>query len=72
MEVKKGDVERAIKRYKWKLRDANIIRVARARRYYWKPAEMKVLRAKEEAIRRKKKEYGKKLGWIMTKKQRGF
>ncbi|CAI5475523.1 unnamed protein product [Closterium sp. Yama58-4] len=72
VEVKKGDVDRAIKKFKIKLRSDNAIRVARARSHYWKGAELKRLRAKEAEIRRQQRDFRQKLAWIMAKRARGF
>ncbi|CAI7783875.1 unnamed protein product [Closterium sp. NIES-53] len=72
VEVKKGDVDRAIKKFKIKLRADNAIRVARARSHHWKGAELKRLRAKEAEIRRQQQDFRQKLAWIMAKRARGF
>ncbi|GJP34105.1 hypothetical protein CLOM_g18570 [Closterium sp. NIES-68] len=72
VEVRRGDVDRAIKKFKIKLRLDNAIRVARARSHYWKPAELRRLRTQEEQIRRQQRDFRQKLSWIMAKRSRGF
>ena len=57
-------------RWKWKLRADNTIKVARARRFCWKGAELKVLKGKEQEIRHRNAEFKKKLNWILAKRRR--
>eukprot|EP00270_Netrium_digitus_P008950 TRINITY_DN2704_c0_g1_i4.p1 TRINITY_DN2704_c0_g1~~TRINITY_DN2704_c0_g1_i4.p1 ORF type:complete len:173 (+),score=28.16 TRINITY_DN2704_c0_g1_i4:34-519(+) len=72
VEVKDDNLDRALKKLKWKLRDSMSIPVARARQYYYKPSDLKILRQKERDIRKRKKEFKEKLNWVMSKRSRGF
>ena len=70
IEVKNGDVERALKRYKWKYRDEGSSRMLRARQVYMKPSEKKLLLKKEGEIRRRTRAFKDKVDWIMSKRSR--
>ena len=53
--VKKGNINRALKQFKRKFRDTQMIKELREREYYTKPS-LKRRREKDEAIRRSKKQ----------------
>ena len=70
VEVKNGDVERALKRYKWKYREESSPRMLRARQVYMKPSEKKLMLKKEGEIRRRTRAFKDKVDWIMSKRSR--
>ena len=70
VEVKNGDVERALKRYKWKYREESSPRILRARQVYMKPSEKKLMLKKEGEIRRRTRAFKDKVDWIMSKRSR--
>lgn len=72
MEVKNGDFDRALKRFKWKTRDENTLRTMRARQNHYKPSELRKLLRKESEIRRQKRRFKERLDYIMEKRTRGF
>ena len=53
--VIKGDINRALKLFKRKFRDTQVLKEVRERKNYTKPS-LKKRRAKEEAIRKLKKQ----------------
>lgn len=70
VEVKNGDIDQALKRYKKKVREDNSLRMMRARQFNYNPSELRVLFKKEQEIRRKHKTFAEKLKWIMSKRSR--
>ena len=53
--VVKGNINKALKQFKRKFRDTQVLRELRERKYYTKPS-LKRRREKDEAIRRLKKQ----------------
>ena len=53
--VKKGNITRALKQFKWKFRDTQTMKELRERQYFTKPS-LKRRREMDEAIRRSKKQ----------------
>ena len=53
--VKKGNINRALKQFKRKFRDTQVLKELRERKYYTKPS-LKRRREKDEAISRHKKQ----------------
>ncbi|KAL2650479.1 hypothetical protein R1flu_018607 [Riccia fluitans] len=71
VEVKKNDLEKAIRRWRRKCKEENL-RALKDRDYYIKPSEKRVLARKERDHRVAKRSFKQKLNWIMTRRERGF
>ncbi|KAL3701166.1 hypothetical protein R1sor_019188 [Riccia sorocarpa] len=69
VEVRKNDLERAIRRWRRKCKEENL-RALKDREYYIKPSEKKVLARKERDHRVARKAFKQKLNWIMSRRQR--
>eukprot|EP00850_Spirogloea_muscicola_P024256 SM000526S17839 [mRNA] locus=s526:138:710:+ [translate_table: standard] len=72
VEVRDGNVEAAVRRYKRLLRSEGTLKTLRSRTVYVKPSQRRVEARKDRDARARRADFRRKMRWIEERQQRGF
>eukprot|EP00850_Spirogloea_muscicola_P005457 SM000025S08352 [mRNA] locus=s25:264727:267768:+ [translate_table: standard] len=72
VEVRDGNVEAAVRRYKRLLRSEGTLKALRSRTVYVKPSQRRVEARKDREARTRRADFRRKMRWIEERQQRGF